>query len=157
LATYYLPPGDLLLATYYLPLGDLLLAFSNKIKLIPKMNEGDCNMNMSNSVENTQTNTQSNMVDWFDGPRAIKVTALKTLLSLLQKREKSNRANRDKRLEDLYEIRYQKTLNINERIQFVKDYQLIWDNYSKEWETLKTYTIRIWNHTCNCFPEVLLI
>ena len=33
--------------------GDLLLASNNNLKLIPKMNEGDCNMNMSNSVENT--------------------------------------------------------------------------------------------------------
>ena len=36
--------------------GEIVLAHSNEIKLIPKMNECDCNMNMSNSVENTQTN-----------------------------------------------------------------------------------------------------
>ena len=40
--------------------GDLLLASNNNLKLIPKMNECDCNMNMSNSVENTQNNNMDN-------------------------------------------------------------------------------------------------
>jgi len=41
--------------------GDLLLASNINLKLIPKNNQCDCNLNMSNSVENTQTNTELNL------------------------------------------------------------------------------------------------
>ena len=89
---------------------------------------------MSSTVENTQTNTQStqsNMEDWFDRPQAIKLKAIRTLITLLKKREKSITANKDKRLKDFYNTRFKPRFE-HERIKYEEDKQLILDDYNKE-------------------------
>jgi hypothetical protein len=91
-----------------------------------------------------QQNTQSNMVDW-DLLRQIPIqqiakkylSPLCKKLTLYKKLIKVIKAKRDKKLENLHKIRFEKTLTINERIKFVKDRQIIWENYSKQVNILK--------------------